>query len=170
MTSEDAGRELFGMDVSEAEARTYLGDAEFGVLGLTKEGEAYTVPLSFGYDTDLTTLYFLFAFEGESKKREFVETTETASFTVVESELPDAWTSVILTGTLTHLSDEESTAYAALADTATFPALYTFEDYVDMESVEQSFYQFEVETITARRSPKQLNNTASEAIEAESTR
>lgn len=164
MDSDEARRELLGIDIAEAEVRTHLGDAEFGVLGLTKEGEAYTIPLSFGFDTDVTTLYFFFGFDRGSKKREFIEATDTASFTVVESELPDAWTSVILTGDLAPLSDTEATAYAALADTAAFPSMHTFEDYVDMKMVEQSIYQFDIETITARSSPKQQKENVTKSV------
>lgn len=167
MASDDTHGNLLGQGLGEDDARTHLERAEFGVLGLTKEGEAYTFPISFGFDADVSTLYFLFEFDGESKKREFVDTTETASFVVVESELPDAWASVILTGEISKLSADESTAYMALANTACFPALNTFEDYVNMETTEHTFYQFDVETITARQSPTQLADTEEMAKEAD---
>lgn len=151
MVSVDARRGLLGTELSESEARTCLERAEFGVLSLTNDDEAYAFPVSFGYNSGPKTLYFLFAFDGESKKREFVETTRTASFTVVESELPDEWSSVIISGTLAPLSDPETEAFAALADTATFPAMHTFEDYYDMDETEQSLYQLDVETMAARQ-------------------
>jgi nitroimidazol reductase NimA-like FMN-containing flavoprotein (pyridoxamine 5'-phosphate oxidase superfamily) len=162
MTTRGTPRDLLGVDVPEAQAEACLERAEYGVLGLSRDGEAYTVPVSFGYDRDLTRLYFLFAFDEGSQKRAFIETTDTATFTVVDSDLPDAWTSVIFRGELGALSDTQTTAYSALGDTATFPAMHTFEDYVTGETVEQALYQFDVESVTARGSPGREDATAGE--------
>lgn len=79
-----------------------------------------------------------------------IEATETASFSVVETALPDEWQSVIFTGALSPCP-ESTAAYTAIADTAEFPAMYTFEDYYDMDTVEQSLYQLTVESRSARR-------------------
>jgi len=143
---------LLGVDHSPTELRDYLDPAEYGVLGLTNDGEAYTIPLSFGYDAPVSTLYFLLAFEENSKKREFLRTTDVANFLVVETDLPDSWQSVVFTGSVSRVADDHSQdAYTALADTAVFPAPFTFDDGDNEAPIEQSLYEFDVETVSARR-------------------
>lgn len=160
---DDRRTALLGSDASEAAARACLERAAVGVLGLADGGEAYTLPISFGFDPELSNLYFMFAFDDESRKRAFLDTTETASFCVVDADLPDAWESVIVAGPLEELPENETAAaYAALGETATFPALYTFEEYVDGESMEQSLYRLRIEEISARHAgEEQLREAAS---------
>ncbi|WP_418281059.1 pyridoxamine 5'-phosphate oxidase family protein [Halorubrum sp. DTA98] len=144
---------VLGTEISETEIQDGLTRAEYGVLSLTNGNETYGIPLSFGYDETIETIYFMLAFDEGSKKREFLQTTRTASLTVVDTDLPDNWTSVLITGPVTPVpTDETTTAYAALADTAEFPAMYTFEEYFDMETTEQSLYQLTVESLSGRRS------------------
>ncbi|MFC7132055.1 MULTISPECIES: pyridoxamine 5'-phosphate oxidase family protein [Salinibaculum] len=152
MSHDENRRSLLGGASGSDAPVDVLRRADFGVLGLTKESEAYTVPLSFGYDDELTTLYFLLAFDEGSKKRECMATTDVASFVVVDSELPDAWQSIHFTGTLDRVPEEKTeVAYQTLAETAAFPALYTFEEYVEESTAEQELYGFDVETVSARQ-------------------
>lgn len=101
---------LLGEETSEADVKSCLARAGYGILGLVKDGDAYTVPLSFGYDDDIETLYFLLAFEENSRKATFIETTDTASFVVVDANLPDSWESVMITGTLEVVPEDSQTA------------------------------------------------------------
>lgn len=71
MPVESPRHALFGSAIPDSDVRACLEGAEFGVLGLAKAGEAYTIPVSFGYEADLSSLYFLFVFEAGSKKREY---------------------------------------------------------------------------------------------------
>lgn len=149
---DDAGGSLLGVDVPTEEVRGCLDRAEFGVLALADGSDAYTVPLSFGHAPDLSALYFLLGFGPDSKKREFLETTDTASFVVAECELPDEWQSIIFTGSVAKVGDDkQQAAYSALADSAAFPATYTFEEYYDLAEMEQDLFTFDVESVTARR-------------------
>jgi nitroimidazol reductase NimA-like FMN-containing flavoprotein (pyridoxamine 5'-phosphate oxidase superfamily) len=149
----DVRDSLLGVDVSDQQARETLEAAEFGVLGLADGSESYTIPLSFGYDEGLTTLYYLLGFGTDSKKREMIAATETASFVVTQVQLPDAWESIMFTGTVGPVPEGKTVdAYGALAETAAFPATHTFDEYFDPEDVEQSLYKFDVDTVTARRS------------------
>ncbi|MFB6130944.1 MAG: pyridoxamine 5'-phosphate oxidase family protein [Salinigranum sp.] len=151
---------LLGTDAQSEELAECLARADYGVLGLARGSEAYTFPVSFGYDPDLTAVYFLFVFGSDSKKRSFVEAGGTASFTVVDADLPDAWASVIVTGTLEPVPDDErERGYAALAETAEFPAPYTFEDYLEAGLPEQGLYKLTVEELTGRRAnPEDLTD------------
>lgn len=150
---------LLGVEVPEEHSRECLERAEFGVLALSNGSEAYSIPVSFGYDSGVRTLYFLFGFDESNRKAAFIETTDTASFTVVDSELPDAWESVLVTGTVEPVpDDEEEEAYAALAETATFPAASTLEEYVDETNLSHALYELDVETINGRSAnPGQLS-------------
>lgn len=152
--SDEGRREsgLLGAESSLDEVGELLERAEFGVLGLASDGQAYTVPLSFGYDEELTALYFMCAFEPDSKKRAYMEATETATFVVADSALPDSWASIFFEGTLARVPEDESEdAYAALAAHAAFPASYTFAEYIESYDIEQALYEFEVDRVTTRR-------------------
>ena len=160
MSDRDNGDEaaILGRNAPTEEVGDLLERAEFGILGLARGDESYAVPLSFGYEDDLSALYFMLAFEPDSKKREFIRATETASFVVAESDLPDSWGSIFFTGTLSPVPDGEiEDAYAALAAHAAFPASYTFAEYIESYDIEQVLYEFDVEEVTARQSnPEQL--------------
>lgn len=148
---EGAREALLGLELPAERARDVLERAEFGILGLADGDRAYTIPLSFGFDDDLSTLYFLLAFDETSEKRRFLAATDVASFSVVESALPDAWHSVHLTGTVAPVPEaERSAAYATLARTAEFPAPFTFDEYYDVDMVEQRLYAFDVDSVSAR--------------------
>jgi hypothetical protein len=72
-----------GIEMSADEVDTFLQSQGFGVLSLARDGEAYGIPISFGYDG--TQLYFVLLRPGErSKKEEFVRETDTASFLVYD--------------------------------------------------------------------------------------
>lgn len=151
LDDEEARAALLGLELPEERARDVLERAEFGILGLSDGDTAYTIPLSFGFDEDLSTLYFLLAFDETSEKRRFLAATDVASFSVVESALPDSWHSVLLTGTVGPVPEaERSAAYATLARTAEFPAPFTFDDYYDVDAVEQRLYAFDVDSLSAR--------------------
>ena len=154
-----ANRSLVGRELEERRFRDCMDRAEYGVLSLADGGDAYGTPLSFGYADDLSELYFLLAFETKSTKRAYLETTDTASFVVTDSNLPDAWESVIVRGPVWRVpEDEKQAAYTALAETAVFPASATFEDYVDSVPVDQGLYRLEAESVTGRyANPDQLS-------------
>lgn len=153
MSTEDEQKRtaLLGQEAGRDEARAVLEATEFGVLSLAKGGEAYSIPVSFGFDAELETIYFMLAFDAGSKKREFLDATTRATLTVTLTDLPDEWRSVVASGRLAAVSgDEESNAYTALAATASFPAMYTFEDYFDLQTTEQSLYSMTVDSLGAR--------------------
>lgn len=105
MTPEpDTGGEW--MDRAEAEA--FLDDQGVGVLSLADADEAYGVPLSYGYDADAEVIYFVLLRPGEqSRKEQFMETTERASFLVYDVVDPGDWRSVIAAGPVRPTRDDE---------------------------------------------------------------
>lgn len=81
------------------EIADFLSARKTGVLALGKENRGYGLPVSFTYDEAGPDLYFRFAFGSTSRKREFVDACEDASFVVYENT-EDGWQSVIARGPL----------------------------------------------------------------------
>jgi nitroimidazol reductase NimA-like FMN-containing flavoprotein (pyridoxamine 5'-phosphate oxidase superfamily) len=118
---------LQGNEMDDETARAFLRDQGFGVLSLASGGDAYGIPISYGYDEATERLYFVFLRPGEtSKKERFGEATETASFLVLDVPSREAWRTAVATGTLRIVDDDEWPAVrAALDDNAWFPTLFS---------------------------------------------
>lgn len=105
--------------MSRAEIDSLLKDVGAGVLSLTDETESYAIPESFGYDGE--SLYFQFVYEEGSRKMEFVETTEVATFTVFTENPAE---SVLARGCLERVPDpDHGDATTAIAENADIPTL-----------------------------------------------
>jgi nitroimidazol reductase NimA-like FMN-containing flavoprotein (pyridoxamine 5'-phosphate oxidase superfamily) len=116
---------LQGIEMSTDEAETVLRQQGFGVLSLARGGDAYGIPISFGYDGE--NLYFVLLRPGEeSKKEAFIRETETASFLVYDVTDKHDWRSVVVTGRVEPVDDDEWPAVRdALDDNAWFPSLFS---------------------------------------------
>lgn len=102
--------------MTDAEIAGYLASQSVGVLGLPAEDAPSMRPMSFGFDGD-SRLYFLYVLGTESRKAELSERAGTARFLVYSAETPFNWRSVLLTGTLGAVPDDErDAAEAALRD------------------------------------------------------
>jgi nitroimidazol reductase NimA-like FMN-containing flavoprotein (pyridoxamine 5'-phosphate oxidase superfamily) len=110
--------------MAEDELDDALRELTHGTLSLARDGEAYGVPISFGYDGERIFLY-LIKFGDRSKKIEFSEQTETASLTAYEANSRFDWKSVIVTGSL-HELDEDEVEHMdeVMDDNAWHPSLY----------------------------------------------
>jgi nitroimidazol reductase NimA-like FMN-containing flavoprotein (pyridoxamine 5'-phosphate oxidase superfamily) len=116
-----------GNAMDDQTARQFLAAQGFGVLSLAAGGEAYGIPISYGYDADTERLYFVFLRPGEeSKKERFSEATERASFLTFDVPSREEWRTVIVSGTLRAVGDDEWPALRdALEDNAWFPTLFS---------------------------------------------
>lgn len=128
MTTETLA-ELEGIKMDEQQIERFLRDQGFGVLSLTDGSEAYGVPVSFGYDGD-SRLFFVFLRVGEqSKKERFAERTERASFTTYDVISKHEWRSVIASGRLRRVADDEwESVEQAVNDNAWYPSLFSEAD------------------------------------------
>lgn len=81
----------------------FLENRSTGTLSLAKDDESYAVPISFTFSPETRDFYFRLGYGPDSRKREFIEATERATF-VVADETEGGWTSVIARGTLEHRS------------------------------------------------------------------
>lgn len=116
---------LAGNRMDEAGIDGVLSRVGIGVLSLARDGEAYGVPVSFGYD-GADRLYFVFVGYGEtSRKESFAAATDRASFVAYEVGDEHDWRSVIVDGRLVEIGpDGWADASAALADNAWYPSLF----------------------------------------------
>lgn len=114
-----------GYEMSDGEIAEFLRERGVGVLSLAAGDDAYGVPLSFGYDGD--SLYFVYLRAGEtSEKERFSERTERASFTAFEVDGKHRWRSVVVSGRIRQVDDDEWDALvAAMEDNAWFPSLFS---------------------------------------------
>lgn len=122
--SDEAKRNLRGVPMSEAEEEQFLHDQGQGVLSLARDGEAYGLPVSFGYDGG--DLYFiLLQFGDHSEKLDFVDATERATFSTFEFDDEHHWRSVLVRGSLEKVADEdEDEATDIMFDNAQFASLF----------------------------------------------
>lgn len=118
--------EIEGIGMERDDVNTFLREQGVGVLSLTNGQEAYGVPVSFGYNGG-DSLYFVFLRIGEqSKKEQFAEQTERASFTVYDVNSKHVWTSVIVSGALHQIPDSEwDELEIAIEDNAWYPSLFS---------------------------------------------
>ena len=111
--------------MSDAEIDAFLAERGDGVLALADGGDAYAVPLSFGYEDG--RLYFAyFRFADEPTKEAYSGATGTACLAVYEAETPFRWRSVLAFGPLEAVGpDRWGEVGAAMGDNAWSPDLST---------------------------------------------
>jgi hypothetical protein len=129
MTTSDIDR-LEGNRMSDAAVEAFLEEAGVGVLSLARDGEAYGIPISFGYDPDAARIYFVFVgFGEESRKETFAADTTRASLVAYEVDGTDTWRSVLVSGPITEVADDEwSRGTDTLGANAWYPSLFREAD------------------------------------------
>ncbi|QIB73163.1 pyridoxamine 5'-phosphate oxidase family protein [Halogeometricum borinquense] len=113
-----------GNPMTDEEVDAFLREHGVGVLALTDGERAYGVPISFGYDGE--NLYFVFLRGETSRKEEFAEKTAEATLTVFDVAGRYEWQSVIVSGTIRPVEDDEWDAVvSAMEANAWFPSLFS---------------------------------------------
>ena len=141
-----------GMDSDEIEAR--LRSAETGVLSLSRDNDAYAVPLAHYYDG--AGLYFRIGSTAGSTKRAFREATETACYVlygVEETDEPEeleSW-SIHITGQLDQLPEDEYDRFDTAAINRHFSPIRVFDEAID--DIEITIVKLDIDTITGRSTP-----------------
>jgi len=94
------------------EIESLLGTGGVGVISFADGDEPYSIPVSYGYDSNANSLYVRFGFAPDSEKRAFIDDGVTASL-VVMAEAIDGWQSVVARGPLHHVSEMVLDSHAA---------------------------------------------------------
>ncbi|HET7325332.1 MAG TPA: pyridoxamine 5'-phosphate oxidase family protein [Halococcus sp.] len=141
--------EIEGIEMDREAVDEFLREQGRGILSLTDGREGYGVPVSFGYDSE-DSLYFVFLRVGEqSKKEQFAKQTERASLTVYDVTSKHVWTSVIASGSLRQIADDEwNELYAAIEDNAWYPSL--FSEAEPMQDIQG--WELRIEDVTGQYS------------------
>lgn len=138
------------VSLSRSAIDDFLEPGGVGVLALARGDRPYAIPVSYGYATGSDDLYFRLGRTGDEEKGSFLDAGQPARFVTFE---PDGgrWTSVIVTGSLHEVTEEEVTAETArvLRDSAI--PLYDIWD-TDVEDVTFHVHRLAIEMIAGRRS------------------
>lgn len=136
-------------EMDEAEIAALLEREGVGVLALNDDPVPYLLPMSFGYDGE-NALYFVFLVLGErSRKVDLSDRATRASFLVYTATSMHEWQSVMLTGTIDEVSDEEWSALRnTIGDNAWHPSLFSSAD--PMQGIRG--YRFEIEEASGIKS------------------
>lgn len=90
-------------EMDTVEIGEFLERQRTGVLSLAKDSDAYAIPVSFVYDDAGPHVYLRLGYAPGSQKRQYLDTTEHASF-VVYADTDDGWKSVVIQGRFEELS------------------------------------------------------------------
>lgn len=113
-----------GLEMNDQEINRTLEELGHGILALARDGDAYAVPVSFGFDGGRIFLY-LIRFGDDSKKIDYSKRTNRACLTTYHTESRFDWKSVIVTGTLHEVADDDlEYMEGVMDDNAWFPLIY----------------------------------------------
>lgn len=114
----------YGLEQMDDEAiRGFVASQSTGVLGLPMDGEPYLLPMSFAFDGD-DSLYFTYLIGSSSRKETLTERTDRARFLIYSVETMFNWQSVLLTGELTEVPEDEWSKLEESLTTAWRPELF----------------------------------------------
>jgi len=130
-------------EMDDDDIRAFLTNQKMGVLGLPTEGVPYLLPMSFGFDDD-ATLYFTFVGGPDSRKRGLMEQADEAGFLTYAAQSPFNWESVLLTGTVEAIPEDEWDDIVPVLEAAWRP------DVIEaaMETEEVTVYRFSTDEWT----------------------
>ena len=136
------------VELDSEEIDQLLGDGGVGVISFADGDDPYSIPVSYGYDSDAEALYVRLAFAPESEKRRFVDDGATASL-VVTDETVEGWQSVIAKG---HLTEVTEMAIDPQAAKSVHKIRIPFVTIYDREAKDLEFelYRLEGDTVTGR--------------------
>lgn len=103
--SPDRGTQFVETSMSSDAIDTLLESQGYGVLSLCRDGEPYSIPVSFGYDGEAVYIPFLITGD-DAAKQSFVEAGSVARFLVTDVRGLFDWRSVSVTDTVQPVPDD----------------------------------------------------------------
>lgn len=141
--------EHVGTALEQSDIDGFLKDHGLGVLSLADADQAYAIPIAFAYDGEQNRCFFRFIMGEDSRKRDFVATTDRASLAVYEWKTQNQWTSVVMNGPIRPVAESELTVAASLfSDIGEEAALKTFNRPIT--EYDTAWYNLEPDEITGR--------------------
>jgi hypothetical protein len=99
----------------------FLASQSTGTLSLAKGNDSYAVPVGFTYAPEEGDLYFRLGYAPESRKWEYIEHTDNATF-VVAADTEAGWKSVVARGSLEHINTVDDLSRSPRPGTDVSPA------------------------------------------------
>ena len=93
--------------MSDDQIDAFLGGHETGVLSLARDGEPYSIPVSYGYDATTQTFYMRLVSTPDSEKRKFLESSPECRMVIYANEDEATYRSVIASGALEQISPDQ---------------------------------------------------------------
>jgi nitroimidazol reductase NimA-like FMN-containing flavoprotein (pyridoxamine 5'-phosphate oxidase superfamily) len=97
-----------GIPMSDKDIDEMLESKGFGILSLCRDGEPYSIPISFGFDGERIFFAFLET-SPDSMKMEYIEEEATARLLVTDIRGRFDWQSIAITGPVRSVSSDEET-------------------------------------------------------------
>lgn len=126
--------------MDEGEIQDFLSSQRVGVLGLPGERAPSMRPMSFGFDGE-SRLYMLYVLASESRKEQLTRQAKVAQFLVYSAETAFNWRSVLLTGELAEVPEEDQEAVEERLTMVWRPDLFQ----TAAETTETKLYEFQIE-------------------------
>lgn len=98
-TAPTTRREMDSLEIAE-----FLESQSTGVLSLARGDDGYGFPVSYYYDSDDQHLYLRFGFGPDSKKREYLDASDTVTLAVYD-QTDEGWKSVLVEGEAQEVAD-----------------------------------------------------------------
>jgi nitroimidazol reductase NimA-like FMN-containing flavoprotein (pyridoxamine 5'-phosphate oxidase superfamily) len=136
-------------ELDDEEIDSLLGTGGVGVISFADGDEPYSIPVSYGYDSNAESLYVRFGFADDSEKRRFIDDGATASL-VVMAESMDGWQSVVARGPLRKVTEMAVDSHAAESVRKINIPFVTIYDARASE-LEFELFRLEPDSITGRR-------------------
>ena len=155
----------YGTAMTQEEIESFLHEKGTGVLSLSRGGMAYAIPVSFAYDDRSQRCLLDLGFGPESKKRVFIEATESGCFTAYEWHSSSSWTSVVLTGILRRLPDIDPANERSFYEEANDIEITVFD--LPPEEIEHQWYEFVIADLSGRSAPDRTRSNAPERDDAD---
>ncbi|WP_336359912.1 pyridoxamine 5'-phosphate oxidase family protein [Haladaptatus sp. ZSTT2] len=133
--------------MTDEDVQEILKDTNTGVLGLSRDGSAYAIPVAFHYDGERFIIRL--GRHADSEKMSFIETTASACLTCYDYEPPDTSWSIIARGPLRELDADEQEAYPDADINEAFIPLRIFGEAP--EEMEPVLFELSVMELTGRR-------------------
>lgn len=137
--------------LTEAEVDDRLQTTQTGVLALAGGTEAYAIPLAHYYDGD--RLFLRLGRTPDSRKAEFLESTEIATYLIYgteptdDAEGLDSW-SIVLTGSLEEIPETQYDQFDTAEINQQFAPIRVFGEGI--EEMEIVIYEFKIQSSTGR--------------------
>lgn len=137
------------MGMAKEEIDDLLTRKGTGTLAFADEDDAYSLPVSYGYDGEDRSIYLMFGYAPGSEKREWVRNTDTVSLTVYEMYKDYEARSVVVRGGLEEIDEPNyQDALSSMSDNAMFTVLHWSGAFLDDTDVEM--YELQPESMNGR--------------------